>query len=230
MRKDLFSDCQKKKVEMHAHTKEGSGCGRVSAYDTVRLHAEAGYGAIVITNHFNIDTVPNPGFSAREAVQHYVDIYRRAQEYGAQFDIDVWFGIETNLIGGKEDFLIYGSEPDILYENPLMYNMSQKELYKECNQFGCLLYQAHPFRKNCSPKNPQFLHGAEVYNGNPYSENNNDKALLWALENGLLQSSGSDFHRVEGLGRGGIMIPEQIKDIRALADYMREHEVLLITT
>lgn len=229
-KKDLKSGCQTKRVELHVHTREGSPCAQVPVFQAVNAYAGAGYQAMVITNHFNRDTVPKPGLSAREAVEHYVDIYRRAKEYGQQIGIDVWFGIETNLKGGKEDFLLYGATPDILYENPKMYDMTQQELFRECEQFRCLLYQAHPFRDICHPRDPEFLHGAEVYNGNPRSVENNDKAVQWAKENGLLMSSGSDFHWMSDLGRGGILVPETIGDVNALAVYLRENEVSLITT
>lgn len=217
-----------KRIETHIHTSEGSPCGKVSVQDTVKLYANAGYDVMIVTNHFNRDTVPKAGLSDREAVDYYVDIYKRACEYGQQLGIDVWFGIETNIVGGKEDFLLYGADPQILYENPRMYDMTQEELFAECVQFGCLLYQAHPFRNGCFPRNPELLHGAEAYNGHPRQINNNEEALAWITKNELRSSSGSDFHRVQDVGRGGILVPEYVNDIKALADYMRKNELTLI--
>ena len=40
------------KIDLHVHTSEISGCAHVTGEETVRLYAEAGYDAIVITNHF----------------------------------------------------------------------------------------------------------------------------------------------------------------------------------
>ena len=39
------------KLDLHVHTSEVSGCGKVPAAEMVRLYHEAGYDAIVITDH-----------------------------------------------------------------------------------------------------------------------------------------------------------------------------------
>ena len=226
---DVFKGLQSKAVETHAHTLGGSPCAKVPAREAVKAYADAGYGALMITNHFNADTVPKPGLSPRDCAKRYVDLYREAEEYGQQFCIQVWFGIETCLLGGPEDFLLFGVEPDFALENPLLYEMTQEELFRECEQYGCLLYQAHPSRSYCQPRDPRFLHGAEVYNGNIRHQENNEITLLWAKKYRLLFSSGSDYHQTEDLARGGILVPESIRDIKALAAYMRENEVTLIT-
>lgn len=225
---DILKECKTKLVETHAHILGSSSCAKVSAYDTVKGYAEAGYGVLMITNHFNADTVPVPGLSDKACVDAYVAHYKEAVEWGDQFGIQVWFGIETCISGGPEDFLIFGAKPDILYENPQMYAMTQKELFKECEQYGCLLYQAHPSRSYCRHRDFEFLHGAEVYNGNARHESNNDISMQWAKEHDLLQSSGSDFHQMEDLARGGIIVPEYIQDEKELAAYLKENKVTLI--
>lgn len=226
---DVFKGRQTKAVETHAHTKGGSPCAKVSVRDTVKAYAAAGYGALMITNHFNQDTVPKPGLSPKACVEQYVDLYKEAEECGHQLGIDVWFGIETCISQGPEDFLLFGAGPDILYDNPFLYRMTQKELFTECEQYGCLLYQAHPNRSYCRPRDPELMHGAEVYNGNVRHKECNEITLLWAKKYRLLQSSGSDFHQPEDIARGGIMVPDSIQDVKALASYMRENEVTLIT-
>lgn len=225
---DMFNGKQKKAIETHAHTRGGSPCAKVAAYDMVKAYADAGFGAVIVTNHFNDDTVL-PGASPKAAVDHYVGLYEEASEAGQELGIEVWFGIETRISGGPEDFLLFGADPDILYENPRMYEMTQEELFRECEQYGCLLYQAHPSRNYCRPRDPEFLHGAEVYNGNLRHEERNGISLLWAKKYHLLQSSGSDFHQLEDVARGGILVPEHIHDTKALASYMCENELTLIT-
>ncbi|MFP3154217.1 PHP domain-containing protein [Lachnospiraceae bacterium ZAX-1] len=209
-----------KKVETHAHTKGASPCAKVPVYETVKIYANAGYGALIITNHFNWDTV--------ESVPKYIDYFKRAKEAGDKLGIEVWFGIETCIAGGPDDFLLYGVDSDILYENPQMYKMTQKELFRECEQYHCLMYQAHPCRSYCQPRDPFLIHGVEVYNANIAHEEHNDEALAWALKYNLLQSSGSDFHRPIDAAKGGILVPESIHSVHALANYMRVHEVTLI--
>ena len=41
------------KIEMHVHTSEGSSCAKAEAQEIVKAYGEAGYDAIVITNHFD---------------------------------------------------------------------------------------------------------------------------------------------------------------------------------
>lgn len=226
---DLCKGLQTKAVETHAHIQGGSPCAKVSAEETVKSYAEAGYGALIITNHFNANTVPKPGLSPRQAVDYYVSLYEEAAEWGAKYSLDVWFGIETCISGGPEDFLIFGAGPELLYANPTMYDLTQQELFAECEQYGCLLYQAHPSRSNCQPRDPRYLHGAEVYNGNRHHQENNEASLLWAKKYCLLQSSGSDFHRPEDCARGGILVPSSIHTGKELAAYLAANEVTLIT-
>ena len=54
------------KIEMHAHTSETSPCGSVPADTAVREYARAGYGGMVITDHFNSSILESFPGSARE--------------------------------------------------------------------------------------------------------------------------------------------------------------------
>lgn len=219
-----------KKIELHAHCAEGNGCSSVSLLDGVRYHAEAGYDVMVLTNHYNVTNVPLHGKSDEEAVLWYVGLYEKARAYGKTIGIDVWFGIETKLVGSNDDFLLYGAPPDLLYRYPRIYDLSQEALFAVANEFGALLLQAHPFRDGCHVREAKHMHGVEVYNGNPRREQHNEFAEAFAKENGLLASSGTDFHHPEDLGRGGAYIPDEISDEKMLVAYMRKHELDLIKT
>lgn len=55
---ELYVDLPEKerhgmKIEMHVHTSEGSPCAETDAESIVRAYSEAGYDAVVITNHFD---------------------------------------------------------------------------------------------------------------------------------------------------------------------------------
>ena len=73
----------------------------------------------------------------------------------------------------------------------------------------------------------EFLHGIEVYNGNPRHDSHNDKAADFAGSNNLLKLSGSDFHLYEDLGRGGIFLPDDINDNKKLVSYLKNNEAAL---
>lgn len=198
------------KIEMHSHTSETSPCGSVPADTAVREYARAGYGGMVITDHFNSSILESFPGSAREKVDRYLAGYDRAAETGAKVGVTVLLGAESCIVGGPEDFLIYGIGRDFLYEYPRLYAMTQQEVYKACQDYGAVLYQAHPCRSYCQPRDPAFLDGVEVFNGNPRHANNNPQALAFAEKHGLRVSSGSDYHEHEDLARGGLILPSPV--------------------
>ena len=53
--------------------------------------------------------------------------------------------------------------------------MSAQEFYDKFHD-QVLIIHAHPFRKGSAPVQETAVHGAEIINGNPRHENNNDKA------------------------------------------------------
>ena len=211
------------KIELHAHTKEVSPCAHVGAADVVRAYKQAGYDAIVITDHFNWYVLDAANTNdAVKRVDHYLTGYRLAQQEGERCELKVILGVEVALRNhGPEDYLIYGVTPEMLYDNPYLYDMSLKELRAFCDKYDLLLFQAHPFREYLKPADPALLDGAEVNNGNPRHNSHNDLAAEWANKHDLLTSSGSDFHQSQDIARGGIItnIDADIKEILKSGQY-----------
>ena len=193
------------KIEMHAHTSQVSPCAWVPAAEVIRQYHKNGYQGIVITDHYNQPVIEGFPGSWKEKAAAYLKGYLAACEEAQKWGMTVLFGIETCLAGGVEDFLIYGASPDMILEYPKLYEMSQEELFHICDEMGVLLIQAHPFRSPCHMRDPRFLHGAEVYNGNPRPENHNEltERFVSAYPHYIL-TSGSDYHRLEDVGTGGI--------------------------
>ena len=52
----------------------------------------------------------------------------------------------------------------------------------------------------------------EGYNGNKRHNSHDADARAFARENGLLMTSGADFHEWEDLARGGMWSPEPVRD------------------
>ena len=226
------------KIEMHAHTSEVSPCAAVDAKAVVKSCKNAGYAAVVITDHFNNYVLHGFPGNNRQKVKRYLEGFEIAKETGESINIAVFFGIEVCLRGGPEDYLIYGVEKEFLFDHPTLYNLSQKELYYEAIEANALVYQAHPCRSYCRPKDPFLMHGVEVFNGNSLhrgpgkgGDNNNDYALKWALKyKHLLQISGSDIHHVEDIGVGGIALRDnmEVKRYSDLMQYLRLSDYKLI--
>ena len=91
-----------------------------------------------------------------------------------------------------------------------------------------LIIQAHPYRRKCTPAIACYLDGVEVMNRNPRHENHNDRAEEYAAQFGLLRLGGSDCHRPEDIGLGGILTRELPEDGGALARLIREGRYTVI--
>ncbi|MGN0507368.1 MAG: PHP domain-containing protein [Lachnospiraceae bacterium] len=208
------------KTEMHIHTSEVSPCAHVGAREIVELYKRAGYDAIVITDHFNNYVLENYEGDDRQRVERYLKGYLTAKDEGEKVGLKVLFGVESHLLPEHTDFLFYGATPEFLYEYPKLYELSQKEAFEVCNRHGILLLQAHPFRWGAA-KDPAYLHGMEVYNGNLRNPSHNEVTTEFVKQYPqFVLTSGSDFHMYEDVGCGGMILPE-IQNERELADALR---------
>lgn len=69
-----------KKVDTHVHTCEVSRCGHVPGAEMARLYIQAGYDAILITDHFILPEVAESGKTPEETVEAQMRGYRAALE------------------------------------------------------------------------------------------------------------------------------------------------------
>lgn len=210
------------KIELHSHTAHSSRCGQVDAAQSVRMHAEAGYGAMVITDHFNNENLEYFPGTPIEQVRAWLGGYEEAKAAGEREGIRVLFGLEARLQDCDNDYLILGAEPNFVLENPRLHYLSLPELHRLCGEYGALLIQAHPNRKVCHLAPAEDLDGVEVANGNPRHDSRNDLTLAQAEEHPeWIRTSGSDFHRPEDVDHGGIETEMDIHTSAELAECLR---------
>lgn len=214
-------------TETHLHTKEISMCAVVFAKEIPALYKEAGYGVIIVTDHYNKWTLEVLSLDRNEQISKWLEGYRTVKSVGEEIGLKVFLGMELALVGAPEDYLIYGIDEDFLYQYPSLVDLNLQEVYEIAEKEGLLIYQAHPFREYLKPAPLQFIKGVEVYNGNPRHNSHNDKAVDYAEKNSLLKLSGSDFHQIEDLGQGGIYLPENINDNKQLISYLKNNKVEL---
>ncbi len=216
------------KIEMHVHTSEGSPCAKADAESIVRAYSEAGYDSIIITNHFDSVLLKDFGKTDEEKITRYLLGYRKARAVGPQYGINVMLGVEIRLEPDDEDFLIYGIDEKFLFRHPDLCFMDQQTVYELCHSYGAVLYQAHPFREPCIPRNPEFLDGVE-FNQRPHSGNHNEKLIQWAKSCPKLNFiSGSDCHDLDQVGFGGIQTDRPVNDIKELVDFLNTAKAELI--
>ena len=213
-------------LDLHVHTSETSGCGKVPAAEMARLYKEAGYDGITITDH--LIARKNIEMPTEDRVNWYLGGYRAAKAEGERLGLVVLLGAELRFVQGNEDFLLFGLEDsDIPYLMGLLDSgMSEEDFYPLIHSLDrFVMIQAHPFREGLRQMPLDCLDGIEVYNGHPGHDSHNDLALQRAHLGGadFIFTSGSDAHQVPHVGRGGMLTDVWIDNTRAQAAWLRAH-------
>jgi fido (protein-threonine AMPylation protein) len=104
--------------------------------------------------------------------------------------------------------------------------MTLAEFYELAKEDQLLIAQAHPFRAGCTLADTAFLHGIEVFNGNPRHQSRNELAWEVAEKEGLIPLWGSDFHREGDLSGRYYELSELPETSKALAAIIRRQNGL----
>ena len=217
------------KFDTHAHTRESSICADISASDLVDLYIKAGYSGVCITDHYDRRTfLPRSCKSWERYIDCFLKGYRKALEYGNQFNFTVLLGAEIKLCDSDNDFLLHGITEQFLYDNPSLYDYDIGGFHKLMKRNGILVFQAHPFRDEITREGPRYLDGVEVFNANPRHNSYNVFAYDFAFENNLLMLAGSDTHRTEDVGRSGIITENRITNLDLLKEVLTKKQFKII--
>lgn len=221
------------KFELHTHTRENDICVNMDAADIVKAYKGAGYDGIVITNHFfdlSLEWYKEDlaGCGHSGIIDYYLKGYKNAKAAGDIFGMTVLMGIELRFDGTINDYLVYGIDEAFLYNSPLLNTLNLDSFLKILPE-GAVVYQAHPFRNDMTITDPRKLFGIEVYNGGT-SGDRNEFAELWADKYGLKKISGSDFHSINHLARGGVIFENGIEDMNGLVRELKAERYTLIET
>ncbi len=225
-------------LEMHLHTLHHSPCAETDIPTIAKLYHEHQYNGIICTNHYirHLCEHHYKKGSPRANAEYYVQGYLDLKEECAKYGIDVFFGIELNPDAlsyykdcpPKGELLIYGISPEWVIEHPYdLFPLSTEELYALAQENGWLLCQSHPYRDYMEVQNPAFLEGCEAYNGHPHQNNRNEKALVFAEENGLLMTAGSDFHTPDAVGCG-VLLQNPVKTNEELVAELRKRTHIIM--
>lgn len=218
------------KYELHCHTKEVSRCGKISVEELINKYRNAGYAGIVLTDHYSPMTFnPDEHFNKRKAISHYLKAYNIAKKYSDE-NFTVLLGMELRFYGTLNDYLIYGVNEKLLYRLPFLLPLNIKKASKLLHKAGCLLIQAHPFRRSIKRADPVYVDGVEVFNGKN-SAAINEKAVKWAEQEKFpIRTSGSDCHDDSNLALGGIITEEPIKNNDDLIRILKSGKYKLISS
>ena len=211
------------------HTKESSSCSQIFAKQMIDAYKKAGYSTIVVTDHCSKNKMERLGnISWKEKIDYVHKGFNIAKLYGNKLGMNILRGVEITLQITDSDYLVYGIDENFLYENERIYEYTLEKLYKICKEKGYLLVQAHPFRDNIQLAPLEYIDGIEVYNGCHDEVSRNNKALEYGKNTNKILTSGSDFHSLNDLARGGIVTREEIKDINKLVDVLKTRNFELI--
>lgn len=202
------------KIELHAHTDESSGCGKMPAEELIGRFKGAGYDVIVITDH--LIGKKESELTVEERAANWLKGYRNAKAAGDRVGVKVLLGAEVRFASRPEDILIFGMKEEYagwMFE--LMdSDMEQAEFYRLMKEKSLLVVQAHPFRKNLARLDQKYLDGSEVYNGNARHDNKHEQAHEFGLAGGerFIRTSGSDAHQTMDVARGGVISKEPVRN------------------
>lgn len=217
------------KYDLHVHTSEISPCGCVSAIDLVGLYKKSGYDGVIITDHFREGFfTDHPSLSWEECCQYYFSGFEASKNEGLKQGLSVFWGLELRLEENFNDYLIFGLPMEFILNNPHFTTWTLEHFREATKDLGILIVQAHPLRPGLTVMGPRLVDGVEGYNGNNRHNNQNSKVQEYARENGLICTSGSDFHELQDLAKGGIMTQEPIIGMQDLINILKSGKYELI--
>ncbi len=217
------------KTETHLHVSEVSRCAELSASEMVRRYKDAGYSTVFVTDHFKKNYLSEGGtLSWEDQVDRLFSGYENARAEGDAIDVCVLFGVEIQLVGTPNHYLLYGIEREHLLGTPEIFDMEPSDLYAYARQNGITVVQAHPYRDGVSVPMPDAVDALEAINANPRHAAYNEKAIALAEERDLPATSGSDAHRIEDIARGGVITEEVISSTEDYVFALLRGEIKLI--
>lgn len=215
------------KIDLHVHTSEMSACAGMSAEETIKGYAQAGFDGIALTNHYNSWTqwwvYETYGIGGEDYYSAYKKHWEEAVRLGERYGVKVFFGCELKMNSSNNDYLVYGAPDAFLRRNNEdLWKMSAGDVGRIAKEQGFLFYQAHPFRDHMQITPPHELFGVEIKNANPRHDSRNEIAAAWAEKFHLPGISGSDCHQPEDIARGGIETDFPVNTTEELVQVLRE--------
>jgi hypothetical protein len=220
------------KLETHAHCQELSFCAHADVDRLIKDYITAGYGAIVLTNHYCKRFFElYKGETKKEKLDFYFKVYDEFSEKCKKANIKAFLGTEIMAYspsGERYEFTYYGFDRSLFYDNKPLYELTQKELFYLAEKNNVFMYQTHPARRGVATGNGEYLHGAESFNGHVLHLNNNALANEFCDKYNLIKLSGTDYHDPDQPILGGIYLPENINTDEQLKEYIFKGNLKLI--
>ena len=123
------------KLETHCHSLGGSTCAKSPNEILVEDYIRAGYGGVVITNHFSVYSYSyHKGEIQAEKVRFYFSLVENLREQFKPLGIKVFSGVEVRIPDsaneGAQEYMIYGVTAKDMTDNKPLFYYSQVELFR----------------------------------------------------------------------------------------------------
>jgi hypothetical protein len=215
------------KYETHMHTKEASACSSSTGAEMVRAHAAARYSGIIVTDHFlNGNTAVPSNLPWETRIELFCRGYESALEEARGTGFHVFFGWEYAYDG--TEFLTYGLDKSFLLSYPDMLSWSIEKYFDIVHRHGGFISHAHPYREapyiSTIRLFPEYVDAVEVVNASHRNADFDLKALAFAREHSLPQTSGSDSHHVHMLYGGGMEFDCELNTIEEFIQAVKEEK------
>ena len=220
------------KFDMHVHCSGASICADVTIEQLIDRYLSCGYKGVVLTNHINPKSYnAYEGLNHKQKTDYFFNVADKAVSLGREKGIKVLIGAEiraNTLDNTFQEYTIIGFERALLYDNKPLFELDQKQIFKLCEKNHLFMLQTHPFREGVTCGNPDYLHGAEAFNGHFHHDNNNQQALEFCQKYNLKMFSGTDFHHNIQPIIGGVYLPDFINNEVQLAEYLLNNQPRII--
>lgn len=215
------------KIDTHTHTSGVSFCSQVSPRDYVQAFKKAGYGAVILSNHYSRQYMFRYADTFDEQIAIYLAEYHTAKEEGEKIGLPVFLAAEVAIATPQSpyiEFLLYGADEAFFLANPCLYDQTQKGLYKICHDNGVLMFQSHPFRTEHGhvPMDPEFMDGTEI-NCHCNFLRKEEQVREFADKNDLMLVCGSDFHYLPQAGSAATIVPDTLASAKDFAAFLRKN-------
>ena len=211
-------------VDMHAHSSGISTCCKADAPRALAEAKAQGIDALILCNHYHKPYLKKTNETPEQFAKRYLAEYAYACDCAKAVGAKMFFGIEVTM--EKHDrvhMLIYGAQEDLVLRHPTLFDYTQKELYRVVHENGGVLVQAHPMRHGKNVLlDSRFLDGVEVNSHALYDFTYCEEMATFAHENGLLLTSGGDYHADTHRPRCGVYLLDDLADTRAIIRYLQE--------
>lgn len=206
-------------VDLHAHTGGISTCCKVGADKILETAKEYGFDGLAIANHYVRNYFTGETYGSW--IEKYIAEWNLCMELGKEYGLRIFKAVEVTMEYDKRlHMLIYGADEAFLRNNPFLCDKSLAELYGICKENGCALIQAHPFRYGATVQDSNFLDGIEINCHPNYQISYADRVMEIAQKKNLIITVGCDYHADNYRPRGGVFLPEELKDEKDLANYL----------